>query len=58
MVDLAQVSVSMDFDNGTILVGDTSLLFPSRGLQSAIQWHYVESSNTEKMIEAIKPFHD
>jgi hypothetical protein len=57
MVTLAQVSISMDYEDGkggTILIGHSATLIPSRFLENAVQWHYVEASDTQTLMEEIK----
>ena len=47
MTFFAQVRVSMTHDAGTILLGDTSCLFPAKRLQTGVQWHFVKSSDSD-----------
>jgi hypothetical protein len=54
MTALAQVSISMDYENGTILIGHSAMLIPSRLLGNAVQWHYVEASDTQKRMETMQ----
>ena len=53
MVLFAKVSVSMDYDNGTILLGPSSLLFPSKRLHNAVQWHYVEANDNQVLVNTL-----
>jgi hypothetical protein len=45
MTFFAQVRISMDYDAGTILLGHSSCLFPSKMLRKGVQWHFVKTSD-------------
>ncbi|ETS84839.1 hypothetical protein PFICI_02864 [Pestalotiopsis fici W106-1] len=53
MTVLAQVSFKMDYKNGHIFVGHSSILFPSKRLQDGVQWDYVRTENPEATIQTL-----
>jgi hypothetical protein len=53
MAIFAKVSVSMDYDGGTILVGPSSFLLPVERFHDAVQWHYVEATDACDIINVL-----
>lgn len=47
MAFLAQVRASMDYDGGTILLGHSSCLFPSKKLHTGAQWHFTNADDSD-----------
>ncbi|KAF4629839.1 hypothetical protein G7Y89_g8306 [Cudoniella acicularis] len=54
MVHLAQVRLSMDYDDGAILLGHSSMLFPSQILPDGVQWHLDNATDTRSLNSALK----
>lgn len=44
---------SMVHEDGNILVGPCRVLFPTRRLHEAVQWHYVEAHDNQALIDAL-----
>jgi hypothetical protein len=53
MATFTKVTCSMEYNHGTIFVGESSLLFPSRRLRQAVQWHYVEGDDVQVLINTL-----
>uniref|UniRef100_A0A093UL03 Ankyrin-3 n=1 Tax=Talaromyces marneffei PM1 TaxID=1077442 RepID=A0A093UL03_TALMA len=53
LLRFADISVSMEYDNGTILVGESAILFPSRKLSDGIQWHIANATSAQEAVQVI-----
>jgi hypothetical protein len=53
LLRFADISVSMDYDGGTLLVGESTILFPSRQLEDGIQWHIADAKSGQEAFHVI-----
>jgi ankyrin repeat protein len=53
LLRFADISVSMDYDGGTILVGASTILFPSQKLEDGIQWHIADATSAQEAVQVI-----
>ncbi|KUL83211.1 hypothetical protein ZTR_10023 [Talaromyces verruculosus] len=53
LLRFADISVSMEYDGGTILVGESTILFPSRKLEDGIQWHVTDATSAQDAVQVI-----
>lgn len=53
MVAFTRVTCSMEYNRGAILLGESSLLFPSKRLRQAVQWHYVVGDNIQLLVNTL-----
>lgn len=49
----ADISVSMDYDGGTLLVGESTILFPAQQLVDGIQWHIADARSGQEAVQVI-----
>lgn len=54
LLRFADISVSMEYDGGTLLVGESTILFPARKLEDGIQWHVTDATSAKDAIQVIK----
>jgi ankyrin repeat protein len=53
LLRFADISVSMEYDGGTLLVGASTILFPSRILEDGVQWHVTDATSAQDAVEVI-----
>lgn len=53
MAAFTRVACSMEYNHGTILLGESSLLFPSKRLRQAVQWHYIEGDDVQQLVNTL-----
>ncbi|KAH8703635.1 hypothetical protein BGW36DRAFT_414097 [Talaromyces proteolyticus] len=56
LLRFADISISMDYDGGTILVGSCTILFPSKRLEDGIQWHVVVATSPSEALSQLKAY--
>jgi hypothetical protein len=56
MTFLAQVRASIDYDGGTILLGHSSCLFPSKKLQTGVQWHFTNADDSDLLNDILMSY--
>lgn len=53
LLRFADISVCMEYGGGTLLVGESIILFPSRKLEDGIQWHLADATSAQEAIQVI-----
>jgi hypothetical protein len=53
LLRFAEISISMEFDGGVLLVGPSAVIFPVRKVEDGVQWHFVEASSASEAIKEI-----
>ncbi|RAO70059.1 uncharacterized protein BHQ10_006071 [Talaromyces amestolkiae] len=53
LLRFADISVCMEYGGGTLLVGPSNILFPSRKLEDGIQWHITDATSAKEAAEVI-----